>query len=664
MAQQKHTKKSLLASGLSLLTCIALLIGTTFAWFTDSSTSGRNTITAGNLDVELYHTNASVADEKVSADTPLFTDGNGEAIRWEPGVMTYENFKVVNEGTLALTYKLVMNVLNNNTVAGTDKSLADVIKVGVMDGTFNGDRNAALSLDFSATLTDFVKTGTLLETDASDSYAVVLYWEPSSIDNDYNLSNGNLSSDGQPLFIELGISLNATQTPYESDSFDEQYDKDADGSVAITSGTGHVLNQDITVIKPDGVGVNVAGQGTEVTIEGGTVNGGSGGNNVGVWAQPGSTVNITGGTFTVGADASGSGNSVVYSTGGVINISGGFFYTNTAYNGKYYVLNLQNGSGGQIHVTGGTFVNFDTSNGDDVDPGSFVEDGYTVVAEQQPNGDTWYTVVKSVNDPTSLREAIEQGESVQLSTTLQMSEPLIISEDSDVTIFLNGNDLVGTNAGSFLVNRGTLTLNGDENSAVYTTDTQDQGRHAVENYGILTINGGTYGSDLSRGNAVRNFGTATINGGTFTACDNYVNGGYAYAIANGDANHRNANMVINDATVSGSMNGAIASDGGKLIINGGSYTLGTGMENNLFYMVYTSGFGEVEINGGTFIRDVNNDHGFFNVAGVGGIRVNGGSFTDLVNGHIKGIGTEGTVTIYGGEFDGEFTGTSISDWRN
>lgn len=661
---KKHTGRALLASGLSLLVSVALLLGITFAWFTDSVTSGRNTITAGNLDVELYHTNATVADEKVTGDTHLFTGENGEDVLWEPGAMAYENFKVVNEGTLALFYRLAINVFNSNTIAGTGQSLADVIRVAVVDGVFNGEREEAEKLDFTSTLAGFAKTGALTQQQDSDTYAVVLYWEPSAADNEYNLGNGKLSSDGNPLFIELGVELNATQTPYESDSFGDQYDENADETVAITSGTGHVLNQDITVVKPNGVGVNVAGQGTEVTIAGGTVNGGSGGNNVGVWAQPGSTVNITGGTFTVGADASGSGNSVVYSTGGVINISGGFFYTNTAYNGKYYVLNLQNGSGGQIHVTGGTFVNFDPSNGDDVDPGSFVEDGYTVVAEQQPNGDTWYTVVKSVNDPTSLREAIEQGESVQLSTTLQMSEPLIISEDSDVTIFLNGNDLVGTNAGSFLVNRGTLTLNGDENSAVYTTDTQDQGRHAVENYGILTINGGTYGSDLSRGNAVRNFGTATINGGTFTACDNYVNGGYAYAIANGDANHRNANMVINDATVSGSMNGAIASDGGKLIINGGSYTLGTGMENNLFYMVYTSGFGEVEINGGTFIRDVNNDHGFFNVAGVGGIRVNGGSFTDLVNGHIKGIGTEGTVTIYGGEFDGEFTGTSISDWRN
>ena len=42
MTQSKHTKKALLASGMSLLACVVLLIGSTFAWFTDNVTSGRN----------------------------------------------------------------------------------------------------------------------------------------------------------------------------------------------------------------------------------------------------------------------------------------------------------------------------------------------------------------------------------------------------------------------------------------------------------------------------------------------------------------------------------------------------------------------------------------------------------------------------------------------
>ena len=53
----KSTKRSLLLSVLSLMLCITMLLGTTYAWFTDSVTSGKNKIVAGNLDVELTHNN-------------------------------------------------------------------------------------------------------------------------------------------------------------------------------------------------------------------------------------------------------------------------------------------------------------------------------------------------------------------------------------------------------------------------------------------------------------------------------------------------------------------------------------------------------------------------------------------------------------------------------
>ena len=45
--------RSLLMSGLSVLLCVSMLMGSTFAWFTDTVESGINTIVAGNLDVEL-----------------------------------------------------------------------------------------------------------------------------------------------------------------------------------------------------------------------------------------------------------------------------------------------------------------------------------------------------------------------------------------------------------------------------------------------------------------------------------------------------------------------------------------------------------------------------------------------------------------------------------
>ena len=110
------------------------------------------------------------------------------------------------------------------------------------------------------------------------------------------------------------------------------------------------------------------------------------------------------------------------------------------------------------------------------------------------------------------------------------------------------------------------------------------------------------------------------------------------------------------------MNGAIASDGGKLIVNDGTYTLGTGEQTNLFYMIYTSGFGQVEVNGGTFTRNVNNNHGFFNNAGVGGITINDGTFNDLVNDSITVRGTPYTLTVYGGTFGANITG-EYNDYR-
>lgn len=167
--------------------------------------------------------------------------------------------------------------------------------------------------------------------------------------------------------------------------------KDAAGKT-FSDGKDHVLNESIAVGAADGIAVK-ATSGT-VTIEGGTYNGGEGGNNVCV-AAVGGTVVIKDGTFTVGGDANSYGNSVIYSIGGDVVIEGGFFYTDYNYNGKYYVLNKNNSTNGTITVKGGTFVNYDPSNGDDNLGGNFVADGYKVVSETKANGDVWYTVVKA-----------------------------------------------------------------------------------------------------------------------------------------------------------------------------------------------------------------------------------------------------------------------------
>ena len=255
----------------------------------------------------------------------------------------------------------------------------------------------------------------------------------------------------------------------------------------------------------------------------------------------------------------------------------------------------------------------------------------------------------AVSSEKELREALNvDGAVVALAQDITLSEPLTVPEGVSVSLNLNGKDMRGTNPGPLLENHGTMILTGDESSHVYTTDVQVQGRHAVVNYGTLTIDGGSYGSNASRGNAIRNFGVATIKNGIFTACDNYTNGGYAYAIASGSTAYPDAVMTVENAVVSGKMNGVLACDGGKMIVKGGSYTLGTGEETNLFYMAYTSGNGSLELIGGTYTRNVKNDHGFLNASSAGSsIVVKGGTYADLVNNHFRIIG-EGDVTLGGG----------------
>ena len=129
-----------------------------------------------------------------------------------------------------------------------------------------------------------------------------------------------------------------------------------------------------------------------VTLSGttGGINGGSGGNNVAVWATNNCTINIVGGNYTVGGDATGSGNSTIYVNGnGTVNISGGHFSSEKQYNNKYYVLNLNNKNHGSISVTGGTFVGQNPADGDDNLGGNFVADGYFAL---QGENNT-YTVV-------------------------------------------------------------------------------------------------------------------------------------------------------------------------------------------------------------------------------------------------------------------------------
>ena len=225
MNRKNFTRNALFTSIISLLLCVSMLVGTTFAWFTDEVESGMNTIAAGNLDVELLANGT-----QVNSNTKLFDDVE----KWEPGVVVYENIQVANVGTLALKYQLTLNFGNENNLNG--HKLSEVVKVAMIDKvSANATRAEVLAAAKAAIpqttgqglLSNFIVNGSLQAGESSDEKTIVIFWEPNdnATDNLYNANNGQITSDGEPLHIEFGLNLQATQLMHESDSFGNDYDQ-------------------------------------------------------------------------------------------------------------------------------------------------------------------------------------------------------------------------------------------------------------------------------------------------------------------------------------------------------------------------------------------------------------------------------------------------------
>ena len=226
--KKSTTKRALFMSFVSMFLCFTMLLGTTYAWFTDSVTSGVNTIVAGNLDVELYHTNETDTDETVTEAVKLFD----KVEKWEPGAMVWEKFTIVNEGNLALKYQFSLNAFDATeiTVGNETYSFADMLKVAVVGEDFIYNRDNILALDESewSSLEAFALPTTKLEAKAdnatenpSDVYGIIIWWQPSNNDNIFNINNGDVVS------VNVGVNLFATQVEAEFDSFGDDYDADA-----------------------------------------------------------------------------------------------------------------------------------------------------------------------------------------------------------------------------------------------------------------------------------------------------------------------------------------------------------------------------------------------------------------------------------------------------
>ena len=224
MTSSKSTKRALISSTLALLMCVAMLIGTTFAWFTDSASTGVNKIQAGNLKMEVSYKNTSDGEFTVlNESTNVFKQDT----LWEPGHVEYAVLNVKNIGTLALKYKLGINIAGetgSTNVLGNEFKLSDYIKFGVVDEDLSGktrDEMVAAVTDSKLIKEGYSKESHLDTTDANETVTLVV-WMPTDVGNKANYKVGAAVPE-----INLGINVAATQYTHESDSFGNQYDKDA-----------------------------------------------------------------------------------------------------------------------------------------------------------------------------------------------------------------------------------------------------------------------------------------------------------------------------------------------------------------------------------------------------------------------------------------------------
>ena len=403
MTNRKSTKRALLGSVMAMVLCLAMLVGATFAWFTDTASTGVNKIQAGKLDVALEMKDASgnwVSAEGKTLDFVKAADAKGEAILWEPGcTYTLPELRVVNNGNLALKYMIKITGIKG------DAKLNEVIDWTINDADLSADH----SLSAGATSEALTIKGHMKE----------------SAGNEYM----NESIDG------IAITVYATQVASEYDSFNNTYDANATYPVAnvtelkeaLTNGGVVAVTEDIKtnnsedtaearivisqpttlnlekkIITPNDMGNNnnnfvALYVNADTTInagkDGGIDTGVNGG--YGINVNDGATLTINGGYYYGGGTA-------VQVQKGTLIINGGTFacepYSSPTY-GYNFLINCvdkayKNGTAKAI-IQGGTFINFDPSNCTAEGAGTnFVADGYKVVSEPQTNGDVWYTVVK------------------------------------------------------------------------------------------------------------------------------------------------------------------------------------------------------------------------------------------------------------------------------
>ena len=261
------TKRSLIFSVISMVLCIAMLAGSTYAWFTDSVTSVNNVIKTGSLDLKVYWTDdlagGSWNDAEDSNAGPIF-----EYELWEPGYTAVRYIKIVNDGSLAFKYTLnlvtdgdagilgdVIDVYCVENASSDITAIDGLTKVGVLNDVISGDVTAG---------------GVLLPEGVTEAgyytkeivVAIALHMQESA---------GNEYQD-KSVGASFALQFLATQYDYESDDLGSDYD---DGVEFPTFAGDHSASADVSVDASGAVTgeVSLQSSGGEVsaTIPAGTM---------------------------------------------------------------------------------------------------------------------------------------------------------------------------------------------------------------------------------------------------------------------------------------------------------------------------------------------------------------------------------------------------------
>ena len=503
MTSGKSTKRALITSALAILMCVAMLIGTTFAWFTDTASTGVNKIQAGNLDIEVQYTLDGENWNDLDGATDIFQKG-----LWEPGHTEVVALKFKNNGNLALKYNINMNIVDET--AGVNKfnqeyKLSDYLQVKTLSQEASGIGDICIDMAFSArndglgyTATAKFKDATVLDHDLFlapgevGNYLIMKVYMPETVGNE-----ANAISTEKAASIRFGLNVVATQTPYENDSFGNTYDEDAEYPIPVT--TGDEL-QDI---------VNNATAPVNIVLTNSITT-----NNFVIPADKDVTLDLNGRTVTNAESHTILNNghltltdSSADKSGQIISLKG-----NTAA--------LRNGDNAVCVVEGGT-ISRDGANGNTwhvvENFGKMTFNGGKVVLK---NGNG-FAITNGWNyfDPgASTTHAVMEINALELDTDSSGIKNCRYGDltVNDVTVNSTGywalsNDYLGT----AVINGGTLTSNSFK---------------AVSNGAAMTVNGGTF--DGTEGLFVQSYATSTVlNGGTFTnmnvaALSGYVGTGH------------------------------------------------------------------------------------------------------------------------------------------